>query len=750
MGFFDDIFGGFFDFNGDGKTSWDEEWIAYKIMQDIEKEYKKENGSYDASLLDDDELDDLMDEYEEEFNSALVDGENVENDEWRLYADENNYGVDPYDYDTEEEYLSAVEEAETDESDGDKSTTEGSINVPIKLNFSVEFPALDDFDSIKESDFPNKRLYNAAVYKLKLKKGFIIGVDKKTKENEHKRCDFILQHHDNCLAANYLSTQFGEFLYTQAVKEHFNLPFSVPDEDEDVITPISDLFRQIHKNCKEQLFPIWNWLVEQFVPFMEYSSDNGYSLSSDLISNGDFIDDAFLNELADYIAKNKDFGKSIISLSPSLDNEYGTLFAILLKKNFTEFTTALFKICADKKIDSSNITAVIYGLMEGCSNYEELETMERFEQNIFPIVKGINNRDVQKNISAWEEEIKDYYSYCEENCEQYQFTRNNSWRNKYKNDAEALGLSVTDYDAEDAFLIDYNEEKYGWRGNYSTDDTYGLNPSDFETEEELTEAIENIIEQGEKQSEEKYDNAEANIASESCENDDISNVFNDNTIYTYIGVMFPYASHPYHYLTDDNSIEIGDSVIVPVGIDNKEMAAKVVSVEKHLRVSAPFPVEKTKKVIRKDTEANVPYNKIRLISNNVCYGPMTEPDEEFEQHLTILSDGRVWFSRYAFGDGFNGKNKLIEKKQLNIGKESATEILSYIKNYFDKKGLMLRCTDVGVWELFVTNENGFKTVILGSLISDDYTTEISEHLREKLPIDNIFLFDGNVNNESDD
>lgn len=35
MGFFDDTFGGFFDFNGDGKTTWDEEWIAYKILDDI-------------------------------------------------------------------------------------------------------------------------------------------------------------------------------------------------------------------------------------------------------------------------------------------------------------------------------------------------------------------------------------------------------------------------------------------------------------------------------------------------------------------------------------------------------------------------------------------------------------------------------------------------------------------------------------------------------------------------------------------
>lgn len=34
----DDIFGGFFDFNGDGKTDIGEEWIGYKIIEDCMKE----------------------------------------------------------------------------------------------------------------------------------------------------------------------------------------------------------------------------------------------------------------------------------------------------------------------------------------------------------------------------------------------------------------------------------------------------------------------------------------------------------------------------------------------------------------------------------------------------------------------------------------------------------------------------------------------------------------------------------------
>ena len=34
----DDFFGGLFDFNGDGKTTWDEKFLAYNIFEETTKE----------------------------------------------------------------------------------------------------------------------------------------------------------------------------------------------------------------------------------------------------------------------------------------------------------------------------------------------------------------------------------------------------------------------------------------------------------------------------------------------------------------------------------------------------------------------------------------------------------------------------------------------------------------------------------------------------------------------------------------
>lgn len=47
MGHKDDLFGGFFDFNGDGKTSFDEEFIGMQILDDIDKSMREEFSSWD-------------------------------------------------------------------------------------------------------------------------------------------------------------------------------------------------------------------------------------------------------------------------------------------------------------------------------------------------------------------------------------------------------------------------------------------------------------------------------------------------------------------------------------------------------------------------------------------------------------------------------------------------------------------------------------------------------------------------------
>ena len=70
----------------------------------------------------------------------------------------------------------------------------------------------------------------------------------------------------------------------------------------------------------------------------------------------------------------------------------------------------------------------------------------------------------------------------------------------------------------------------------------------------------------------------------------------------FCSVVFDEGYKTYYYLTDDDSIEIGDSVLVPAGKDNHEGIVEVVNIEYFSEENVPLPVEKTKKIIRKCIE----------------------------------------------------------------------------------------------------------------------------------------------------
>ena len=77
----------------------------------------------------------------------------------------------------------------------------------------------------------------------------------------------------------------------------------------------------------------------------------------------------------------------------------------------------------------------------------------------------------------------------------------------------------------------------------------------------------------------------------------------DNDI-IYCSVEFEDGCKSYYYISDDDSIQVGDFVIVPAGKDNHEAVVEVVKKEYFAEENVPLPMEKTKHIIRKCTEDN--------------------------------------------------------------------------------------------------------------------------------------------------
>lgn len=68
----DDLFGGLFDFNGDGKTDLDEEFIAYTMFQEMQKEEERERYSRESNTYD---LDDFaIDESTTDLDDLDIEG----------------------------------------------------------------------------------------------------------------------------------------------------------------------------------------------------------------------------------------------------------------------------------------------------------------------------------------------------------------------------------------------------------------------------------------------------------------------------------------------------------------------------------------------------------------------------------------------------------------------------------------------------------------------------------------------------
>lgn len=138
--------------------------------------------------------------------------------------------------------------------------------------------------------------------------------------------------------------------------------------------------------------------------------------------------------------------------------------------------------------------------------------------------------------------------------------------------------------------------------------------------------------------------------------------------------------------------------------------------------------------------------KIRIISNRLCYGPCPEPDEEVEQHITINSEGRIWFSAYVFGQRCEGKYEKSRTQNLQLNKDNTESIFSAFTTYFSKGYDEDFATDIGSWKLELTNTDGRTYQFQGALCSklEVNGVDLSDLLRDCLEMSDLYAFDGNL------
>ena len=361
----DDLFDIFPDMDLDG----DHDLIDFLILDDIENEIQKEieeNSSHHINV----NLDDLDDD--------------------DIYIE---YGIDREDYATREDYLEAVEQAI-------RLANNDNI-IEIKLSFSFGNESTDEFDYDKRLDeldgIEFRRAY--AEYKLNSADPEFDTV------KEIERYKFIIN--GSILASRYL-TVAGQFLYAQAIKDHYKLPFSIPDEKDGVETHFETLLQDLIENNPHQAMEIWDWCLDQFMPYIQYAEYKNDLTHAILLDTSNFIDD-FTNHIVSYMNRKPLFVEKLILKCTDSVWCVGELVSLALLSGHTDTAQSIIK-CAfsNTNTDVHDKIRFIEDCIDECSNWNEFETMDTFQNNIFPIVFTECDVRIKNKIQRWQTKMREY------------------------------------------------------------------------------------------------------------------------------------------------------------------------------------------------------------------------------------------------------------------------------------------------------------------------------------------------------
>ena len=523
----------FLDFDGDGESDLGERWSALQVFQECEEEHAWRETCEDGSEYD---LDPEDYETEEEYEEALeeekygwretcedgsgygLDPENYETEEeyeealnsekyaWRLTCEDGyEYGLDPEDYETEDEYNDALYEEKCawreERTDGAKY----GIN-PDDYESEDEFEeALDRARKREKAEAQSAivascaveaaggapdlygRLRQEAVERLEaIREGFCIFAERKKKQEEIDKCGFIL--HSDAPAARYLSVGDG-FLYWQAIREHFTLPIDLPDAEEEPDSSFSDIFLELAEEDPALAVKVWSWCVGVFGPYRAYDTWSRDLLYNDILRSASDYPPEFMDFTVREMADDPAFCRGVLEENSRFPDPADDYIAHALQTGNAGAAEKLFaSVLRHPGAKNKALEDFIQGILYGCEQEDELEAMEAFKFHILPMIEAIEQKRIARLLPRFRERVENHIREVEATAEKYRYSRRNAWRTRCE-DGSKYGLDPLDYDSEEEYEAALDEEKYGWRKYCEDGSKYGLDPMNFETEEEYDAAL---------------------------------------------------------------------------------------------------------------------------------------------------------------------------------------------------------------------------------------------------------------------
>lgn len=532
-----------------------------------------------------------------------------DDDRWRDDPDDDDedLDIDPDDYDSAEEYIEALEDAifdkrmaasvrgfrtsaagdfDDDEDYDDDEDDDGLFDDPDDDDDDDDDVYIDPYvDELREVTSNGEKSgeedgegseqyirYRKAAAANELEnaaKGEFYGI-----AEELVVCRFIVG--SGALAAQYL-TMRGIYLYAQAIKDHFKLPFDIPDEKDKAKTNFGSLLLFLAEDNVPNAIKIWEWCLDTFQPYMRYADNGSDITSSVLLSLRDYPDE-FPAAIIKRMAASPSFAEKLITNCDGYLRSVVDLVLTAFECGHTETAKKIMECAlANPASDVTDKIEYIESCIDKCLREDGLEPAELFLTHVFPIVFDESDVRIKNRIAKWRKSLTDFIEYKEKNSKKYAYSRKNAWREKYRDS----DIDPTRYGSEEEYLSVVNEKKYGWRRNCWN--KFGIDPEAFETRDEYDIAIRAEYERERKALEEER-----------------APDPRDTRIYRFCKVSINYPDKPYYYyLTGEAELEVGDRVVVPFGIENEMKEAVVTSVGKCFGSAFPCRIEKVKTVAAK-------------------------------------------------------------------------------------------------------------------------------------------------------
>lgn len=210
---------------------------------------------------------------------------------------------------------------------------------------------------------------------------------------------------DEVCAARYLTVS-GDYLYAQAVKEHFSLPFSLPDEEHKIITPFDELLRALACVDIPLAMTVWEWCLDTFLPYHRYACYQGALTDAILLCFTDFSDE-FVSGILDYSVLHPSFIKKLLMHCQKPPHFTEELVVGMLARGEIELAKTIMSLAFFHREANAYDKICTVGLtIERCHTERTCDALALFCEHLFPLVLQEEDARVRAMIPTWQKNME--------------------------------------------------------------------------------------------------------------------------------------------------------------------------------------------------------------------------------------------------------------------------------------------------------------------------------------------------------